>query len=39
MRSCPDICFISFAVTEFDTLGGQHAMAFLMELAKKATAS
>jgi hypothetical protein len=38
VRTCPDIRFIPFAVTEFGTLGG-HATAFLMEVAKHATAS
>jgi hypothetical protein len=38
VRCRPDIRSISFAVTEFGTLGG-HAMAFLMELAKQAAAS
>jgi hypothetical protein len=33
-----DIRFIPFAVTEFGPLGG-HATAFLIELAKRATAS
>jgi hypothetical protein len=32
-RSRPDIRLISFAITEFGTLGG-HATAFLTELAK-----
>jgi hypothetical protein len=38
VRSRPDICFISFEVTEFGTLGG-HVTAFLTELGKQATAS
>jgi hypothetical protein len=38
VRSRPDIRFISFAVTEFGTLGG-HATAFLTELTKQAAAS
>jgi hypothetical protein len=38
VRSRIDIRFITFAVTEFGTLGG-HATAFLMELAKETTAS
>jgi hypothetical protein len=38
VRSRPDIRFISFAVTEFGTLG-VHAAAFLTELAKQAATS
>jgi hypothetical protein len=38
VRNRPDIRFIPFAVTEFDTLGGD-ATAFLTELAKQAAAS
>jgi hypothetical protein len=38
LRSCPDIRFIPFAVTEFGPLGG-HATALLTELAKQASAS
>jgi hypothetical protein len=34
LRSHPDIRFIPFAITEFDTLGG-HATAFMTELAKQ----
>jgi hypothetical protein len=37
VRNRPDIRFISFAVTEFGTLG-RHATAFLTELAKRAAA-
>jgi hypothetical protein len=38
MKSRPDIRFIPFVVTEFDTLGA-YTTAFLTELAKQATAS
>jgi hypothetical protein len=37
-EECPDIRFIPFAFMALGTLG-DHATAFLMELAKQATAS
>jgi hypothetical protein len=38
MRSCPDIRFIPFAVTEFGALGG-HATTFLAAMPNHAAAS
>jgi hypothetical protein len=38
VRSCPDIRFIPFKVTDFGTLGG-HGTAFLTEMAKHAATS